>query len=193
MGGWLIATGYDNLGVGRTPMPAEPFAIASSADHAAALRRGLRSRPPIRLVGTPLILGYRDAMGTSEQLGQQPRAKDRAELGRLAEEQAALRRVAMIVARGASSAELFEAVAHEVAEVVNLPIAAVCRYDDEGATMTILAICDDRPHRFQPGTRWPLQGPASVPGQGCRCLARHAGASLISGHASANCLTGTTR
>jgi signal transduction histidine kinase len=98
-------------------------------------------------------------MGTSEQLGQ-PRAKDRGELGRRAEEQVALRRVATLVARGASSAELFAAVADEVAQVMHLPTAAVCRYDDEGPTMTILAICDDRPHSFQPGTRLPLDGPS---------------------------------
>jgi signal transduction histidine kinase len=111
------------------------------------------------LVGTPAMMGYRDAMGTSGQL-EQPRAKDRGELARLAEEQAALRRVATLVARGASSADVFAAVAQEVAQVMHLPNAAVCRYDDEGATMTILATWDDRPHNFQPGTRWPLDGPS---------------------------------
>jgi uncharacterized protein YoaH (UPF0181 family) len=103
--------------------------------------------------------GYRDAMDTSGRL-EQPRAKDRDELGRLAEEQAALRRVATLVARGASSADVFAAVAQEVAQVMHLPNAAVCRYDDEGATMTILATRDDRLHNFQPGTRWPLDGPS---------------------------------
>ena len=53
-------------------------------------------------------MGYRDAMGTSGQL-EQPRAKDRGELARLAEEQAALRRVATLVAEGAPPAEVFEA------------------------------------------------------------------------------------
>jgi len=86
--------------------------------------------------------------------------RDRGELGRLAEEQAALRRVATLVARGASSAEVFAAVAEEVAEVMHLPNAAICRYDDEGAVITVIAARDDRPHRFQPGTRWPLDGPS---------------------------------
>jgi uncharacterized protein YoaH (UPF0181 family) len=54
--------------------------------------------------------------------------RDRGELGRLAEERAALRRVATLVARGASSAEVFAAVAEEVAEVMHLPNAAVCRF-----------------------------------------------------------------
>ena len=79
--------------------------------------------------------------------------------GRLAHEQAALRRVATLVARGAETSEVFAAVAREVAEVMQLPVAAVQRYDDDGETMTMLAACSDRPHPFQPGTRWPLAVP----------------------------------
>ena len=86
--------------------------------------------------------------------------KGRDGLGRLAEEQAGLRRVATLVARGAAAGEVFAAVAQEVAQVLHLENAAVCRYDDEGATMTVLAVWGDRPERFQPGTRWPLDGPS---------------------------------
>jgi hypothetical protein len=43
--------------------------------------------------------GYRDTMGASDQ-PEQPPAKDGGELGRLLEEQAALRRVATLVAEG---------------------------------------------------------------------------------------------
>ena len=80
----------------------------------------------------------------------------RAEIERLAHEQAALRRVATLVARGAETSEVFTAVAHEVAEVMHLPVAAVQRYDDDDETMTMLASWSDRPHPFQTGTRWPL-------------------------------------
>jgi GAF domain-containing protein len=97
-------------------------------------------------------------MGTPGQ--EQPRARDRGELGRLLEEQAALRRVATLVARGASSADVFAAVAQEVAQVLRFRNADVCRYDDGGATMTILATWGDRPHNVQPGMRWPLDGPS---------------------------------
>jgi uncharacterized protein YoaH (UPF0181 family) len=78
-------------------------------------------------------------MGTSARLAG-PHAKDRVEPKRLAEEQAALRRVATLVARGASSTEVFAAVAQEVAQVLQLPNAAVCRYDDEGTIMTVIAV-----------------------------------------------------
>jgi GAF domain-containing protein len=110
-------------------------------------------------VTTGDIWGYLGAMGVSGHLGQ-PRAEDGGQLGRLAEEQAALRRVATLVARGASPAAVFAAVAQEVAQVLQLPNAAVCRFDDQGRTLTIVAIQDDHPHSPQPGTRWPLDGPS---------------------------------
>src|SRR5947208_5964619 len=81
----------------------------------------------------------------------------RTEIERLAQEQAALRRVATLVARGAETREVFAEVAHEVSEVMHLPVAAVQRYDD-GETMTVIAAWSDRPHPFQPGTRWPYHG-----------------------------------
>ena len=51
-------------------------------------------------------------MGTSARVAE-PHAQDRVEPRRLAEEQAALRRVATLVASGAPSAEVFLAVAQE--------------------------------------------------------------------------------
>jgi GAF domain-containing protein len=88
------------------------------------------------------------------------RVTDHAELGRLAEEQSALRRVATLVAQGASSTEVFAAVAQEVVQVLDLSNAAICRYDDEGSTMTVVAVWGDRPESVQPGSRWPLDGPS---------------------------------
>ena len=76
------------------------------------------------------------------------------EIERLAGEQAALRRVATLVARGAETREVFAAVAREVSEVMHLPVAAVQRYEDDETT-TVTAAWSDRPHPFQPGTRWP--------------------------------------
>ena len=78
----------------------------------------------------------------------------RIEVERLAGEQAALRRVATLVARGAGTGEVFAAVACEVAEVMHLPVAAVQRFEDD-ETATVTAAWSDRPHPFQPGTRWP--------------------------------------
>jgi signal transduction histidine kinase len=113
----------------------------------------------VRSALTLPIMGYFDPMGTTAPLAGQ-RAKNRDEAGRLAEEQAALRRVATLVAQGASAAEVFAAVAREVAEVLHLANAAVGRYDEEGTVMTLLAVCGDRPDTFNPGSRWLLDGPS---------------------------------
>jgi GAF domain-containing protein len=102
-------------------------------------------------------------MGTSAQ-GTSPRGRDRAEPGPLADQQAALRRVATLVARGASSTEVFGAVAQEVAQVLHLKNTAVCRYDDDATVMTVLATWGERPDTFKPGSRWPLEG-ASMSGE----------------------------
>jgi signal transduction histidine kinase len=101
-------------------------------------------------------MGYRDVMSTSA-----PPADPRNELNRLVEEQAALRRVATLVASGAPSAEVFSAVAQEVAQVMHMPMVGVYRYDSDGL-MTVIATCSDRPHVLQPGTRWPLDGQTMV-------------------------------
>ena len=41
---------------------------------------------------------------------------------------------------------------------MHLPLAAVQRYEDDGETVTMIAAWSDRPHPFQPGTRWPYHG-----------------------------------
>jgi transcriptional regulator with GAF, ATPase, and Fis domain len=102
------------------------------------------------------IMGYRDVMSTSAPPAD-PRNEDGIELHRLVEEQAALRRVATLVASGAPSAEVFSAVAQEVAQVMHMPMVGVYRYDSDGL-MTVVARWSDRPHALQPGTRWPLDG-----------------------------------
>ncbi len=89
-------------------------------------------------------------------------AEDRVELLRLAQEQAALRRLATLVARGVPSDEVFNAVAQQVAEVMHIPMVAVCRYEDDGAAARVVAAVSDRAHLFQPGSLWPLDGPSVI-------------------------------
>jgi signal transduction histidine kinase len=57
----------------------------------------------------------------------------RDELATLAEQQAALRRVATLVARAASPSEVFSAVAEEMARCLKVPNAEVHRYQENGA------------------------------------------------------------
>ena len=65
-------------------------------------------------------------------------AESRAELARVAGEQAALRRVATLVARGAASGKLFAAVTEEVGQLLQVDHAWLCRYESDG-TMIVLA------------------------------------------------------
>ena len=58
-------------------------------------------------------------------------AETRAEVARLAREQAALRRVATLVAREASQAEVFTAIAEEIGQLLGTEEIRMVRYEDE--------------------------------------------------------------
>ena len=93
-------------------------------------------------------MGYRALVGRSpDRAGAHPRSSqvvahpnptERVGPERLAEEQAALRRVATLVARGASTAEVFEAVAAEAARLLGSDFSLVGRYEAD-ATLTHVA------------------------------------------------------
>jgi signal transduction histidine kinase len=68
----------------------------------------------------------------------------------LASEQAALRRVATLVAQGASPDELFSAVAEEVAGIIDIPVVGIHRYEADG-TFTTMGIAGETSLRV--GTR----------------------------------------
>jgi signal transduction histidine kinase len=65
-------------------------------------------------------------------------AQARTELARLAEEQAALRRVATLVATGVASDELFDAVTVEMRLLLNAGVASLLHYEADG-TATVVA------------------------------------------------------
>src|SRR5580693_8546671 len=83
--------------------------------------------------------------------------ESRAALARLAEEQAALRRVATLVARGAAPEEVFTAVAGEVGQLLPVDQAALCRYEPDD-TLTFVAQWGSVTARFPVGSRWKLGG-----------------------------------
>ncbi len=85
-------------------------------------------------------------------------AENRAALARLAKEQAALRRVATLVARGAAADELFAAVTVEVGCLLGAHLAGMGRYSSDD-TVTVLAAwaAEGEEHPLVPGP-WPLEG-----------------------------------
>ena len=84
-------------------------------------------------------------------------AESRAGLARLAEEQAALRRVATLVARGAPPEEVFAAVTEEVGRLLGTHLAGMARYESDD-TLTVLATwAAEGEHPLVRGP-WPLEG-----------------------------------
>jgi PAS domain S-box-containing protein len=79
------------------------------------------------------------------------------ELARLADEQAALRRVATLVAQGLPAEELFAAVTEEVGRLLPVENSAMLRYEVDGST-TIVASWGALADVVLPGMRTPMDG-----------------------------------
>jgi GAF domain-containing protein len=148
-----------------------------------SIAAAFRGRPKARSIGVPIVVGNRvwGMIGAGSSEDDVPEAVDerlarftelvataiansenRAELfasearaRELANEQAALRRVATLVARGASPDELFSAVSKEVAGVIDVPVVSISRYEADG-TFTILGNAGET--SLWIGTRWPVWG-----------------------------------
>jgi PAS domain S-box-containing protein len=73
----------------------------------------------------------------------------------LAAREGALRRIATLVAGGAASAEVFAAIAREVAQVLGMALVVIWRYERDRPA-TVVGAWADRPHPFQAGTTWPV-------------------------------------
>jgi signal transduction histidine kinase len=83
--------------------------------------------------------------------------ESRAQLRQLAQEQAALRRVATLVAEGAPPDSVFAVVSEEVARVVHVSLVSIVRYEADG-TATERGSFSAQGELFEVGTRWPLDG-----------------------------------
>jgi len=90
----------------------------------------------------------------------------RGELRRIAEEQAALRQVATLVARGVSPPEVFGAVAAETGHVLAAECTAIARFEPDGRATIVGSWARSADPGLAPplGSRWPADE-ASVAGQ----------------------------
>jgi PAS domain S-box-containing protein len=84
-------------------------------------------------------------------------AQAREDLRRLVDEQTALRRVATRAVGEPPPAELLAAVAEEAANVLEVPLVSIVRYEPDG-TATVMAALEAHP--FPIGSNWPLDGPS---------------------------------
>src|SRR6266550_1075371 len=101
-----------------------------------------------------LLAGFTELVATAIA-----NAESREELASLADEQAALRRVATLVAEGARPEDVFAAVSDEVARTLGVPIAVLLRYDADGL-VTILASAGAEVGAA--GSRLPIERPSLV-------------------------------
>ena len=76
---------------------------------------------------------------------------------RLADEQAALRRVATLVAQGVPPSELFGAVAAEVGLLLDADLSGMVRYVSDDALTAVATWAAEGEHPEVRG-RWPLEG-----------------------------------
>jgi signal transduction histidine kinase len=129
----------------------DDYASASGPAAETARESGLRASVgvPVTVEGRlwgAMIVGSRVVplpAGTEERLASFTElaataiasAQARTELRGFAEEQAALRRVATLVARGAPSEEVFDAVAVEAGHVLSAATTVLARYDPDSATV----------------------------------------------------------
>jgi signal transduction histidine kinase len=98
----------------------------------------------------PMLRRLRDRVVPSMEILLQA-ARDRE---RITAEQAALRRLATLIAHGASPGEVFGAVARAVGQIMEAPHAAVIRYEPDD-TMTTVGIWNSDMTPL--GSRWPLE------------------------------------
>jgi signal transduction histidine kinase len=111
-----------------------------------------RTRRPLPPDTESRLTGFTELVATTIA-----NAESRAALARLAEEQAALRRVATLVARGVPPAEVFAAVAREVGHFLPVDSASMCRYESDGS-LTFVAQSGAVAAHFPVGSRWALGG-----------------------------------
>jgi signal transduction histidine kinase/uncharacterized protein YoaH (UPF0181 family) len=110
-----------------------------------------REPQPLPVDTETRLARFSDLVGTSIS-----RTEARDAQRRLDDEQAALRRVATLVAEGVPAPEVIAAVAREVSEFSGLPFVEISRFDADG-WLTMLGSAGDHP--FQTGTRWPMDNP----------------------------------
>jgi signal transduction histidine kinase len=161
------------------PARIDDFADASGPVGVAAREAGYRSA-----VGTPIIVedrlwGVMTAASSAEQplqsdtearLASFPElvataianAESRVALARLAEEQAALRRIATLVARGVPPEEVFAAVTEELGRLLGADIAAMIRLEPGNTAIVVAAWSEGQGDQVPVGTLIQLEGESAA-------------------------------
>jgi GAF domain-containing protein len=114
-----------------------------------ALMAGSRRSDPWAKEAESRLSAYAELIATAIA-----NAESRGTLRQLADQQAALGRVATLVAEGAAPAEVFNAVAWEVAQLFHFAAVTLSRYEDDA----VVVLADPQDSGFPVGSRWPFDG-----------------------------------
>jgi signal transduction histidine kinase len=114
---------------------------------------GTTKREPLPPDAEARLCDFTDLVATA--IGN---AQTRADLRVLAEQQAALRRVATLVARGVAPTEVFSAVAEELAHCLGVHNAGLCRLEPDGAATLVAARDEAGLTNSLVGQRFSLEG-----------------------------------
>jgi signal transduction histidine kinase len=109
------------------------------------------------------MAGFTELVGTAiaNAEGRAQLEESRDEVHRLADEQAALRRVATLVARGVAPDDVFPAVAEEVRHILGADASIIVRLDPDGQ-VTVLARVGERQTDLPLGSRWKPEPPLAM-------------------------------
>jgi signal transduction histidine kinase len=136
------------------PLFGVPLALAAAVaidSFYIAPYRTFDSRDWVNYLVTAMYIAIGVFVGAIIQATQSRAATSESARGRLDEEQAALRRVATLVARGARSEEVFAAVAVEMRNLVRADQTRIIRFEPDGtATLVGGTGADDRPGPLGP-------------------------------------------
>src|SRR3954469_25192865 len=134
--------------------PRPQRALAGRAGH---------GRARVHSQGAPVERDDRGAALTGEtRLHSTDRARAVTRLRALAEEQAALRRVATLVASGADPAQLFARVCAEVGAVLGVRSTNLTRFEDDGTQTVLAGWSEAGAPVFPVGSGVPVEGSAAV-------------------------------
>jgi signal transduction histidine kinase len=137
----------------RVLIPGGPRRIIHAFGHPVAGESG----EPVEIVGTIVdVTERREAEAQTARVAEEQAASGE-KFRVLAEEQAALRRVATLVARGVTPEEVFTAVTGEVERLLGLETAAMIRFGSDG-TRSVVAISGRLTNLFPVGQRVELGG-----------------------------------
>jgi signal transduction histidine kinase len=142
------------------PTPMDELLLSLAANHAAAAFQSARLVHERKRAEEELRRARNDL--------EVKVAERTAELGRLADEQAALRRVATLVAQGVRPMELFSAVSDEVARLFETDAATVVRFDDDGRALVFVGVSKGERGTIPVGTRWDVTDGRLASARVCR-------------------------